>query len=141
MATDIILILMGITVFLLTLRSANKNLIKPADKTEGVIVDFNDPPRKNDTSKYPVVRFTTKENELFTLPVQDSYLPGRVKKGKKVTVLYNPDNPQEFAIQLPNEKLMFATVLTGSAIFILSGILLLLNQLNIIHILIKKNTS
>ena len=102
-----------------------------------MIVDFNDPPRKNDTSKYPVVRFTTKENELFTLPVQDSYLPGRVKKGKKVTVLYNPDNPQEFAIQLPNEKLMFATVLTGSAIFILSGILLLLNQLNIIHILKK----
>jgi Protein of unknown function (DUF3592) len=137
MTADIFLILMGMTVLLLVLKSRNKNLIKHGDKTEGVIVDYDSSFQKNDTNKFPVVRFTTKKEELFTITSPDGFLPARVKKGKKVTILYNPDNPKEFTIQLPNEKLMFGTLVTGAIVFTVTGLILLLNELNVIHVFKK----
>jgi Protein of unknown function (DUF3592) len=137
MTADIFLILMGLTVLLLSLRTRNNNLLKHGDKVAGVIVDYETASQKNDTNKYPIVRFTTQKEELFTLPSAEGFLPGRVKKGKKVTILYNPQNPKEFTIQLPNEKLMFITLISGAVLFTLTGIILLLNQLDIIHIFKK----
>jgi Protein of unknown function (DUF3592) len=137
MAADIILILMGLTVCFLMLKSRNKNLIKYGNKVEGVIVDYDSAAQKNDTNKFPIVRFTTKKEELFTLPSPEGFLPARVKMGKKVFVLYNPQNPKEFTIQLPNEQLMFITLVGAAIIFTITGVVLLLNELNIIHV-IKK---
>jgi Protein of unknown function (DUF3592) len=137
MTADIVLILMGITVLLFTVTARNKSLIKQGIKTEGVITDYETLAEKNDTNKYPIVRFTTQKEETYTLPSSDGFLPGRVKKGKKVIIMYNPENPKEFEIQLGNEKLMFITLTGGAIIFIITGLLLLLNQLDIIHIFKK----
>jgi Protein of unknown function (DUF3592) len=137
MAADIILILMGLTVCFLMLKSRNKNLIKYGNKVEGVIVDYDSAAQKNDTNKFPIVRFTTIKEELFTLPSPEGFLPARVKMGKKVFVLYNPQNPKEFTIQLPNEQLMFITLVAAAIIFTITGVVLLLNELDIIHV-IKK---
>ena len=82
---------------------------------EHLFVDYDSAAQKNNTNKFPIVRFTTKKEELFTLPSPEGFLPARVKMGKKVFVLYNPQNPKEFTIQLPNEQLMFIT-LVGAAI-------------------------
>jgi hypothetical protein len=137
MAADIILILMGLTVCFVVLKSRNKNLIKYGYKAEGVIVGYDSAAQKNDTNKFPIVRFTTKKEELFTLPSPEGFLPARVKMGKKVFVLYNPQNPKEFTIQLPNEQLMFITLVSTAIIFTITGVVLLLNELDIIHV-IKK---
>ena len=137
MAADIILILMGLTVCFVMLKSRNKNLIKYGDKAEGVIVDYDSAAQKNNTNKFPIVRFTTKKEELFTLPSPEGFLPARVKMGKKVFVLYNPQNPKEFTIQLPNEQLMFITLVGAAIIFTITGVVLLLNELDIIHVLKK----
>ena len=137
MAADIILILMGLTVCFVMLKSRNKNLIKYGNKVEGVIVDYDSAAQKNDTNKFPIVRFTTKKEELFTLPSPEGFLPARVKMGKKIFVLYNPQNPKEFTIQLPNEQLMFITLVGAAIIFTITGVVLLLNELDIIHV-IKK---
>jgi Protein of unknown function (DUF3592) len=137
MTADIVLILMGIIVLLFTMTSRKKSLIKQGIKTEGVIIDYETSTEKNDTNKYPIVRFTTQKEEVYTLPSPDGFLPGRVKKGKKVIIMYNPENPKEFVIQLDNEKLMFITLTGGAIVFTITGLLLLLNQLGIIHIFKK----
>jgi hypothetical protein len=140
MITDIFIILMGITVVFILQKNRSKisHLIKAGIRTEGVVVDHATAAANNNNSAFPVVRFTTNQEQSLTITSKEGFLPGRVRKGKKLVVLYNPANPQQdYAIELPKEKLMYYTVLCGGILFIVAGTILLLNQLDIIHLLKK----
>ncbi len=137
MAADIVLIFMGLTVCFLLMKPGNKRLKKIGEKTPGTIVDFEKTAGTNDSNIYPVVSFTTSRNELFKLVSPDGFLPARVKLGKKVSVIYNPQDPTDFTILLSNQQLMYITLLACAITFTIAGVILLLNELDIIHILKK----
>jgi hypothetical protein len=137
MAADIVLIIMGLTICFLLMKPGNKRLKKNGNKVAGIIVDGESTIHYNDGNIYPSVKFTTQKNELFTLTSTEGYLPARVKTGKKVTVFYDPQNPRDFTIVLPNEQLMFVTLIAAALLFTVAGAILLLNELGIIHLLKK----
>jgi len=58
------------------------------DTVSGKNIDSN--------TNYPVIRFVTTEKEWIIEEYSISTLPGFLKKGQKITVVYNPDNPREF---------------------------------------------
>ena len=82
-------------------------------EVEGVVYDNN--------QYHPTIRFATKKNEWITKEAQVSFsLMGFLgpKKGSKVKVYYDPNNPKNFVLQRSADKYLFV-------IFIISGIILL----------------
>jgi hypothetical protein len=139
MATHIILLIMGIALFYIILKSssARRHLKKQGLTTEGIIVGSVASAKKNDNTLYPIVRFTTNNNAQITVTSKEGYLPGRIKKGKRLIVLYNPSNTNEFVLALPKEAMMNNILLIASVVFSLASLVLILNDLQVIH-LFKK---
>jgi len=140
MAAYVFLMLMGATICFIMIRSRSKkkHLYKYGQRTEAIVINIKVSDLKNDKSKYPVVQFSTATQETITATSTEGFFSSPIKKGKKVIVMYNKENPNDFMIQLPKEKMTFITVVVAGSLFFLTGFLLLLNQLDIIHLLNKK---
>ncbi len=140
MITYILLILMGVLVVFMMQKNRLKiaHLLKNGARAEGTVIDHAAVSGNANNSVYPVIRFMTGNNQSVTVTSKEGFLPGRARKGKKLIVFYNPSDPQnDFTIQLPKEKIMYITVFCFGILIILTGVVLLLNQLDIIHILKK----
>jgi Protein of unknown function (DUF3592) len=139
MITYIFLVLMGLAVIVMIQKNRSKisHLIKNGARTEGTVIGHSTTAEKNNNTVFPIIQFITNNQQSIRVASKEGFLPGRAKKGKKLSVIYDPTNPQDFTIELPKEKLMYITVLCGGILFMLTGILLILNQLEIIH-LFKK---
>lgn len=103
-------------IFIFKLKKMTKNGIR----TEGIIFDIE--VRKNSRNPYPVIRFQTIGNVVIT-KVPDFYsLPGYPKKGDKVKVIYNPDDPNDFIVESnPGRIIIF--ILFGLSFIIIWGVL------------------
>ena len=136
MAADILLIIMGFILcyVIFSIKKKYKYLSENGEKVEGTLVDYEYTKVKNRDIKVPVVRFATQDEQWITKKTEESYFPTTAKKGTKVIVFYNPGNPEEFLIQSKKFRLFYITILIGGIVFILSGFILLLNGLNIIHL-------
>ncbi|MEO5594179.1 MAG: DUF3592 domain-containing protein [Chitinophagaceae bacterium] len=73
-----------------------KQLLENGIEAEGEVLDIVGDKIKN-PSGYPIIRFATKEMEWITEQYKVS-IPFN-KKGQKVTVLYNADNPKQFIVK------------------------------------------
>lgn len=103
-------------IFIFKLKKMTKNGIR----TEGIIFDIE--VRKHSRNPYPVIRFQTIGNVVIT-KVPDFYsLPGYPKKGDKVKVIYNPDDPNDFIVESnPGRIIIF--ILFGLSFIIIWGVL------------------
>ena len=139
MTAQIALIIMGIIICLVIqfIKSKYKHLIKKGIKAEGTLINYDLVKIKNNNVKIPVIKFTANDNQTYTLQSADSFFSSYASLGTKVNVFYNPTDPKEFMIQGKKFKTLSVTILIGGIIFILSGIILLLNQFDIVH-LFKK---
>jgi len=80
-------------------RLSTKKIAKNGTQTEGVVFDIVASNNINSQAKYPLIRFVTAKKEWITEQYNISTLPGLFKKGQKVIVVYNPDNPKEFFVK------------------------------------------
>jgi hypothetical protein len=85
--------------FAFTFRRTAKKLTKNGRETEGVVFDIIESNNLDNQIKYPIIRFVTTEQTWITEQYNISTLLGSFKKGQKVVVIYNPDNPREFIVK------------------------------------------
>ncbi|HWB24550.1 MAG TPA: DUF3592 domain-containing protein [Chitinophagaceae bacterium] len=135
MATHIIIVIMGSALFFIVWQMLTKyRELKNGEKTDGVVDGFEARKQKRTTLNIPVIRFTTADQKTISRLSEDSILSARITKGTKVTVLYDPANPERFVAWGRYFKTYTRTVLILSSIFTLFGLILILNDLNIIHL-------
>ncbi len=68
----------------------------------------------------PVIRFVTNKQEWIT-KTSNMSLPS-AKKGDKVTVIYDPENPQNFVVKTSYTNLFVAIFTIGGILAILAGV-------------------
>ena len=78
----------------LQMRNAVK-LIKDGVSVEGIVFGFES---SSSEGMYPIIRFVTKEGVWITKTYHTSLPRFIIKEGKKLQILYDPNNPEEFAI-------------------------------------------
>src|ERR1700691_4771645 len=83
------------------LQSSTQKIRKKGIQTEGIIFDTVPSDNPDSRAMYPLVRFLTSEKAWITEKYYISTMLGSLKKGQKVTVVYNPDSPKEFFIKSP----------------------------------------
>jgi len=98
---SIFLIIVGLALAYFAIRvqfNANK-LRKKGIKTDGIIFDTVQSDNPDSGVIYPLVRFVTSKNEWITEKYNVGTTYWLLKKGQKITVIYNPENPKEFIIK------------------------------------------
>jgi len=90
----------------LKLQSRTQKLRKIGIQTEGIIFDTVPSDNPDSRAVYPLIRFVTSEKLWITEKYSISTIPGVNKKGDKVTVVYDPNNPKDFFIKSPLTSLM-----------------------------------
>jgi len=98
---EIAIMAMGIAVLYMAVkfRSNTKNIAKNGEQVEGVVFDIVQDTNPQSQAKFPVIRFVTSQKEWITEQYNISTLPGFLKKGQKLIIIYNPDNPKEFFVK------------------------------------------
>lgn len=127
----------ALSLFVFSIRNKYKKLMQGGEKVEGTLQGYESVKIKNSNLNAPVVSFVTKSGKAFTQRSEESFFPSNARKGAKVIVFYNPDDPAECMIQGKKFAVMYFVVLIGGIIFFLTGLALLLNYTGIIHILKK----
>lgn len=125
-----LIILAGLAVFYfgLTLQRSIARLQKTGKPSVGIVFDFADSDMSDSNVKYPIIRFVTLDQQWVTEKYNFSGLPGSFKKGQKVTVWYNPDNPKEFTIQSST------TVAAPIFVFAVAVLIVVMGVLQLLHI-------
>ncbi|HVX50174.1 MAG TPA: DUF3592 domain-containing protein [Chitinophagaceae bacterium] len=135
MATHIIIVIMGSVLIYIILQMQSKyRALKNGAKAEGVIDGFETRIQKRATLTIPIIRFTTGQGQIISKASEDSVLSARIKKGVKVTVLYDPENPLHFIAKAKYFNTYSITVLVLSSIFTIFGLILILNDIGLIHL-------
>jgi hypothetical protein len=95
---SILIVAMGIVLLYVALkfRLITQKIARNGIETEGVVCDII-PGNKVDSC--PLIQFVTLEKEWITEEYSISTISGFLKKGQKVTVVYNPDNPRNFFVK------------------------------------------
>jgi len=83
----------------INLRKKVSDIAKNGVQTEGVVFDTVQNNSVQSSANYPIIRFVTLEKVRITEKYNISAVPGYLKKGQKVTVIYNADNPREFFVK------------------------------------------
>jgi len=96
--TSVVLLVLAAICFYLSYSIVKKHvrLNKKGSRADGVIYDHEN---KGDLESAAtlVIRFLTSEKEWITKP--SLTCPTYLKKGTKVTVMYNPNNPNDFVVK------------------------------------------
>jgi hypothetical protein len=96
----IIVILIGLVFLAITRTTLDKvsHIKKNGRAIDGIIFDFQNNPNFSINYKYPVVRFLTIENQWFTERSNFAGFNGVYKKGQKIKIVYEKNNPKNFYI-------------------------------------------
>ncbi len=104
-------------------RQKAKNLSGKGIEAEGVVFDIVEGDTTRSLGRYPVIRFLTSQKEWITQEYNIGISPNLFKKGQKVSVLYNPDDPKEFIIKsasttvVPIVAIILALILLGIGLY------------------------
>ena len=115
-----------------SVKRKNKLIESSGEKVEGSIENIVYENRKGKIYKYPIVRFITKEQQRIVKRSDENVVSG-FKKGGKVLVFYDPADPNKFQIQSFKYNQFYFTILLGSIVFTIAGIMLALNEAGVIH--------
>ncbi|RAJ08516.1 uncharacterized protein DUF3592 [Chitinophaga skermanii] len=104
----------------------NRRVLNNGVEVEGVVADFADSMHSAAT-KYPIVRFFTKDNQQI-IETYDLASGFGFKRGQTIPLVYNAQNPSEFVIKSPR-YLAFVPwlILVGVAIVTLIGVGMIVN--------------
>jgi len=102
-------------------------------ETEGVIFDFEWDNSRGSTAKYPVVRFTTKENVWVTKTSDTSSTFPNYKTGDLVPIIYDPANPENFMIKRRNAYTIINILFIAGVLSLILGVVLLARAIGIIN--------
>ncbi len=135
MTDAIIIIIVGIVAILIglnTLPAKKKKLLREGEEVDGEISEIVEATGDEVTEYFPVVRFTTKKNQLVEKIVADLLISGVVREGAKVKVLYQTENPEIFVVK-STKAIWISRILTLVGIIALvAGAYLILKSQNII---------
>ena len=126
---SIFLIAMGTAFFYFAYKSrlSTHKFAKKGIEVEGVIFDIAPSNNVDSRAYYPLIRFVTAKKEWITEEYGISTMLGGFKKGQKVTVIYNSDNPKEFFVKSPITSLVPIIVLILAIIILAIGVYKLLH--------------
>jgi hypothetical protein len=96
-----IMIIIGLIILYISLKSRlnSKKIIKTGIQTEGIVFDLVQSSNSESMAKYPVIRFVTEQQQWITKEYNISTIPGLLKKGQKVIIIYDPNSPEDFVIK------------------------------------------
>jgi hypothetical protein len=81
------------------LKEKKMRIIENAEKVEGVVFDYESQTTEGYSFANPIIRFVTKDGLWITKAADIGVPKFFLKKGSKVSVLYNRNNPQEFVFK------------------------------------------
>ncbi len=119
----IIILAVGVVLVILALSLSQKqnNIKKTGITAEGIVYDLLHDQSTSFNFRYPVIRFLTLTQEWITETANIGMFPGFYKKGQKVTVVYNQQNPKQFIIDSKTNILITYILLIIGCILILLG--------------------
>lgn len=114
----------GIMVVIFFVKQKNKKILENGIEVEGVINGFEHIDSLSNNSRFPIIRFQTQNGVLITEKANIALPPLILKKGQKVKVIYQIDNPKEFVLKtlFDFSKLFYLFLLVSIALIAL-GIL------------------
>ena len=115
-----------------SIRKKNKLIEASGEKVEGTIENIVYENHKGTVYKHPIIRFLTREQQRIVKRSAENIVSG-FKKGGKVLVFYDPADPNKFQIQSLKYNQFYFTILLGSIVFTIAGIMLALNEAGVIH--------
>jgi hypothetical protein len=123
MIEHIITLIVGAMLILVTLiLSSKQNTIrKTGITTQGIVYDLLHDQNTSFNLRYPIIRFTTLSEEWITETANIGMFPGFYKKGQKVTVVYNQQNPKQFIVDSKANKLIIYALLIAGCMLVLFG--------------------
>lgn len=94
-------ILLGIMILLCTtiLFSNTLLFLKTAQKTLGIVIDSQIVYLQGKKVEFPIIEFMTDKGEKIVFKVPIAYSKFKYKKGEKLDIYYNPNNPYEIKIK------------------------------------------
>lgn len=93
--------------------------------TEGIIFDFD----QENNYNYPIVRFTTLQQEWITQKSKVSYFSGLLKKGQVVKIVYDPHSPEDFYIDSKWTRITPAILIIAGLTCLVLGVLFYMDKL------------
>jgi hypothetical protein len=91
-------------------------------QTDGEIIEMVTIHKTRSKARYPLVRFATLEKEWFTEIFSISTIPGILKKGQRVTVVYHSGNPREFFLRSPFIQIIPVILFAFGILILVCGI-------------------
>ena len=131
MENAIILIVGGLAMILIalsTVSAKSRRLFKIGETVEGIISEIAEATGDEVTEYFPVIKFYTRNRKLVEKVATDVIISGVLEAGTKVTVIYDPQNPEEFAVKSVRSIWIARILIAIGATAILSGTYLLLNS-------------
>jgi hypothetical protein len=95
-----------------------KKICKHGEKVEGVVFDIVASNNIESRTKYPVIKFLTLEQEWVTKKYEIGMPLFFFKKGDRVSVIYDRQNPNLFFVKSKTTLLVPILALTLAAIFL-----------------------
>jgi len=120
---DIVPLIIGVlmvAVFFIHSKKVNK-LVENGVEVEGIVYDIITNGRQNSVdTKHPVIRFLTTDELWITETYDIGMLPADFKKGQRVTVIYNAENPKDFMVKFGKSVSYIPLVILVAGILVLS---------------------
>ena len=100
--------------------SRKQNKIKKTGLiTEGIVFELSNDSSSSFNVRYPVIRFLTLNEQWITEAANIGISPGFYKKGQKVTVIYDPNDPKQFIIDSKiGSRIIYAIIIFGSLLIL-----------------------
>lgn len=116
---DAIIIIVGgvamILIALSTISAKNRKLFKIGETVEGIISEIVAATGDEVTEYFPVIKFYTRNRQLIEKVATDVIISGVLEAGTKVNIIYDPQNPENFAVKSVR-SIWIARTLTGIGI-------------------------
>ena len=127
MITAIIFIVISIAAILggVYIRYQCLFILRTGVETEGIVYDTENTTFNNSAISFPVIRFITHKSEWITETYKIGGFPGFYKQGKKVKIVYLPDEPKKFIIISKLTQLVPLLITFFGLIFLIIGVSLL----------------
>lgn len=105
------------------------------EEEEGIVFDIERTLMRGSTdnnmskSDKLIIRFVTKDMQWITEKLEDGYIPGTFKKGEKLKIRYNKNNPTDFIIISSKLNAYYIVTLALGMCMLIGGLYLLISTL------------
>lgn len=123
-----LLVLGGIVAVSISVVKLNKRKANGVDREEemGIVFDIEKSiTRTGARTDHLIIRFVTKDKYWITEKLEDGFTPGIFKKGEKVKVRYNKNDPKDFYVISFKMDIQYVIMMLIGACVLIVGIYML----------------